>query len=212
MKRYDPVFFDWDGCLARTLDPWLIALRTAYNHYGAYPDDHEIGHNFGDWNSAAKYGITDRDGFDQILIDTVYEELKTVELYEGARDLLVKLKDEGRTLALLSSSERKVLEWGLAHNRLEGLFDLVIAGDEVKAHKPDPEVIDRARDAFGAERDTIVMIGDSRKDLEAATRAGVDSVLIHHPGHENFYDIEVLREYNPTHEVRSMAELEQLLG
>lgn len=212
MKHYNPIIFDWDGCLAMTLEVWMESLRDAYAHFGAHPTDAEIGFHFGDWNSAQYFGIEDQDAFDDYIIANAYPKLETVALYPGVRDMLVRLKADGRHLVLFSSSQEVLIEKGLAHNKLEHIFNLVITGDDVANHKPDPEGIFYALKRTQGTKAGAVMIGDSRKDLGAATAAGIDSILTHHEGHDLFYDIEMLRSYAPTHEVRTIAELDKLLG
>ena len=43
------------------------------------------------------------------------------------------------------------------------------------------------------------MIGDSRKDLEAAKNAEIDSLLFYPKSHSIFYDLKNLKTYNPTY-------------
>lgn len=43
------------------------------------------------------------------------------------------------------------------------------------------------------------MIGDSDKDLGAARNFGIDSVLFYPAEHKKFYDLEKLKELEPTY-------------
>lgn len=207
---YEYFLFDWDGCLAKTLEIWLNAYKTAYKEYGAEPTDQEIANHFGDWESPRYFGIEDIEGCVNRVVELANEKLKVVELYEGAKELLEELA-QTKKLALLSSSKRELLEGGLAHNGIINLFDVVISADEVENHKPHPEVIEKGLAALNGSKELAVMIGDSRKDLEAANNAGVDSILIYPQSHKLFYDVERLKQYKPTHLVSGFVELKELL-
>lgn len=204
--KYEYYLFDWDGCLAKTLEVWLNAFKQIYKEYGVEPSDQEIAHHFGDWQAPKHFGIEDVEGCVTKVATLAHQKLKEVELYEGAKELLEYLA-QTKKLALLSSSQRQVLDWGLRHNGLTHLFNVVISGDEVKHHKPHPEVIEKGLTALNATKELAVMIGDSRKDLEAASNAGVDSILIYPQSHALFYDLDQLKQYRPTHMFTSFAEL-----
>jgi pyrophosphatase PpaX len=208
--QYKYFLFDWDGCLAKTLEIWLNAYKTAYKEYGAEPTDQEIANHFGDWESPRYFGIADIEGCVNRVVELANQKLKEVKLYEGAKELLKELA-QTKKLALLSSSKRELLEGGLEHNGLTNIFDVVISADEVENHKPHPEVIDKGLAALNGNKESAVMIGDSRKDLEAANNAGVDSVLIYPASHKLFYDLEQLKQYKPTHLVSGFVELKGLI-
>jgi pyrophosphatase PpaX len=212
VKSYDYYLFDWDGCLAKTLDAWLIAIRTALNEYGAFPADPEISITFGDWEFAKTFGVEDWQGCAKRAEGMVFTALAEVELYPGAHELLQQLKRGGKKLALLSSSTRRLLDMGIARNKLEGVFDVVLAAEDVTHHKPHPEIIEKALAALGGRSDQAVMIGDSRKDLGAATNAQVDSILVYPPSHTVFYELDYLKTYNPTYVVDGFEMLQKQLA
>ena len=108
-KKYQYILFDWDGCLAKTLDIWLKAYRIAYGEYGVHPTDQEIAHHFGDWEAPKYYGITDIEGCFNKIDAIASKDLKKVDLYEGAKQVLDNLK-MAKNLALLSSSPREIIK------------------------------------------------------------------------------------------------------
>jgi pyrophosphatase PpaX len=209
--NYEYYLFDWDGCLAKTLEIWLNAYRQALKEYGAKPSDQEIAYHFGDWEAPRYFGIDDVQGCVKKVVELANQNLREVELYPGAKELLEELA-QTKKIALLSSSERQVLEWGLKHNGLTYLFDVVISGDEVENHKPHPEVIEKGLAALNATKELSVMIGDSRKDLEASSNAGIDSVLVYPESHKLFYDLDQLKLYKPIRLVHSFEELKDLIS
>jgi HAD superfamily hydrolase (TIGR01509 family) len=211
LKPYQYFLFDWDGCLAMTLEVWLDAYRTAIKDYGATPSDEEIAHHFGDWELPKYFAIEDFESCNAEAVNIARKELQRVELYPGAKELLVSIKQRGGKLALLSSSSKDILHRGVAHNQITELFDVILSGEDVVHHKPHPEVIVKGLSALGGSKDKAVMIGDSRKDLGAANNAGVDSVLVYPPSHTLFYDLNHLREMSPTYTVESLFKLQEQL-
>jgi len=72
MKTYNTILFDWDGCLAKTLNIWLAAYKTVFAEYGLKPDTETIMHTvFEDWNGSKKLGITDIDTYTEKLMNIV---------------------------------------------------------------------------------------------------------------------------------------------
>jgi len=209
-KKYQYILFDWDGCLAKTLDIWLKAYRIAYGEYGVHPTDQEIAHHFGDWEAPKYYGITDIEGCFNKIDAIASKDLKKVDLYEGAKQVLDNLK-MAKNLALLSSSPREIIKAALEHNQLTDYFLVVLAGEDVTHHKPHPEIIEKGLELLKGDKNQSVMIGDSRKDLEAANNAGVDSVLFYPPSHTLFYKFDELKAYKPTFTINNFEKLLQII-
>ncbi len=210
MSKYTYILFDWDGCLAKTLEVWLMAYKQSLDEYGSQPPDEEIAHHFGDWQLPKYFGIEDWETCNANAVDMARANLKQVELYPGAKKLLESLTKDYQ-LAILSSSSKDVLLNGLAHNGLTQIFDVVLSGEDVQNHKPHPEVIEKGIELLGGDKNHAVMIGDSRKDLGAAQNAHVDSILVYPQSHKTFYSLEELKTLNPTHVVSSVADVEAII-
>lgn len=206
MKKYKYILFDWDGCLAQTLGVWMGAYKIIYAQYGIHPTELEIAHHFGDWESPKYFGITDVEGCVKKLDKIAGNELKKVALYEGAKELLHKLHAEKR-LALLSSSPGEIIREAVKYNKLKDYFDVVLTGEDVTNHKPHPEMIEKGLNLLGGTKEEAIMIGDSRKDLEAANNAHVDSLLFYPESHSIYYKFKELKAYKPTYIVSSLKEI-----
>jgi HAD superfamily hydrolase (TIGR01509 family) len=98
------------------------------------------------------------------------------EPLEGARDLLVELRERGLTVVLASSSEERDLEYFVARLDVRDLVDAWTSKDDVERSKPHPDVVHAALAKAGT--DDAVMVGDSRWDIEAAGRAGLPTVCV----------------------------------
>ncbi len=102
----------------------------------------------------------------------------------GARDLLVRLRRDGLTLAVATSASPDDLEKLLDR---AGVADLVPRGKsaspaEVDESKPAPDVVHAALGKAGCAPGEAIMIGDTPYDVEAAGRAGVAILAVRSGG------------------------------
>lgn len=210
MKNYQYLLFDWDGCLAKTLEIWLDTYEKVYGEYGVFPTREEIASHFNKTDNPKYFGITQIEECLDKVDHLAEQSFKKTELYDGAKALLQKLILK-KKLALLSSSKREVLRWGIDYNHLDGIFSAVIGREDVTHHKPNPEVYEKGLAALDGTKEKAVIIGDSQGDLQAAASAGIDSILYYPPSHKLFYDLDYLKKSNPTFIVSDFQELEKLL-
>jgi HAD superfamily hydrolase (TIGR01509 family) len=108
----------------------------------------------------------------------LYRELiGEVQAMEGSRELIEDLKKEGNVVVLASSAK----EWEVEHYiELLGAAEIVddwTTSADVERTKPQPDLVHAALDKAGAEGDTL-LIGDTVWDVEAAARAGVETLAV----------------------------------
>lgn len=102
--------------------------------------------------------------------------LSQVRPLEGARDLLVRLRDLGRRYAIASAAKEDELDPLLEIAGITDLVDVKTTSSDVDESKPDPEVIQAALRELSASADGAVMVGDTPYDLKAATEAGIPCI------------------------------------
>jgi HAD superfamily hydrolase (TIGR01509 family) len=93
-----------------------------------------------------------------------------VTVRPGARELLAAVLASGVPSALVTSSERVFAEAVLASTGFR--FPVVVTGDDVAAHKPDPEPYLLAAKLLGADPARCVALEDSPSGVESAGAAG----------------------------------------
>lgn len=98
--------------------------------------------------------------------------------YPGVSDVVKHLKDEGKTLGVVTSKNRATAYRGLAHCGLEGLFDDMVAADDIDRHKPDPAPVLKALDNLAADPESTLFVGDSPHDIDAGKAAGVRTCAV----------------------------------
>jgi HAD superfamily hydrolase (TIGR01549 family) len=107
------------------------------------------------------------------LFDELIDE---VAPFEGARELMEDLKGRGHPVVLASSAIKKHLEHFLELLDARSLADGWTTKDDVEASKPDPDLVCAALEKAGTSDG--VMIGDTPWDIEAARRAGVETICV----------------------------------
>ncbi len=194
MGKINTVLFDWDGTIAETLEVWLCTFKKAYAKVGVYPSDKEIASHFGKWDAYIELGVKpdDVDIYNKQL-ETVYKKLESVKLYPGAEGALVKLKNKGYKIGLVSTSTRKMLDTALANNKIKGIFDVIVSADDTNKHKPDPTPIFIAAERLDVRINDIIFVGDSDKDIGAAHNAGTPMLLFTPEKHALYYDLNKLK-------------------
>jgi pyrophosphatase PpaX len=94
-------------------------------------------------------------------------------LFPGIPQLLQKLRDSGRPLAVVTAEEKALMEFNLKTLGLKDYFDVLVSRDDVLKPKPDPEGIHRAMRGMKTQSGDSMMIGDAVTDLLAGKNAGV---------------------------------------
>jgi HAD superfamily hydrolase (TIGR01509 family) len=109
--------------------------------------------------------------------DSLYQELiGEVEPLHGSRELISDLKERGVTVVLASSSPKDELDHYLELLDARDLADAWTTKDDVESTKPEPDLVNAALDKAGT--GNAVMVGDTRWDVEAAAKAGVETACV----------------------------------
>jgi HAD superfamily hydrolase (TIGR01549 family) len=119
----------------------------------------------------AEHGDAAREHESEIF-DGMIDDIAAVE---GATEFVRELRDRGLTVVLASSGSAKDIERFI---ELLEIGDLVewTTSDDVDASKPEPDLIEVALEKAGT-RDAV-MVGDSPYDVEAAKRAGLETIAV----------------------------------
>ena len=104
------------------------------------------------------------------------ELLPEVEPFDGARELIVELKERGHEVVLASSAIESHLNAFLDKLQARDLVDSWTTKDDVESSKPDPDLVNAA--LAKASGDPAVLVGDTPWDVEAARGAGVPTICV----------------------------------
>ena len=184
------VLFDFDFTLGDSADAIVHCSRAAFTDMGLTPAD----------PSAIRrtIGLTLQESF-RVLIggaeaapscdaaeeytrcyvahaDRVMTAMTTV--YPPAAGVLATMRARGVGTAIVSTKYRYRIESILAHCGLSGAVDVVVGGEDVRRHKPDPEGLERALAGLAVDGREALYVGDHPVDGRAAAAAGVRFVRV----------------------------------
>lgn len=93
-------------------------------------------------------------------------------------ELMPKIKEMGFKTGIVSTKYGYRIEGVLKRDNLSPFFDLVVGGDAVKHHKPNPEGLLLAISRLESSLQDVLYIGDALVDAEAARHAEIDFLAV----------------------------------
>ena len=182
MIRFPVVLFDLDGTVVDSGSIILASMRHATREVlGQEFADEELMQAVGGPGLEAQMAVFGPDQVDELVRiyrahnEPLHEEL---EACVGMDDVLVRLRDEGRRLGVVTAKRRSTVELAFARVPLGHLFETIVGGDETERHKPDPEPLLLAAARMSANPSETAYVGDSPFDMRAARAAGMHAVAV----------------------------------
>lgn len=112
--------------------------------------------------------------------DSTWEDFSTVgaPVKPGARELLEYLNEQGIRCVVASSNNREAIDILLEKADMEKYFDGIVSGNDVEHAKPHPEIVEKAVEILGTEKNETVMLEDSLNGIRASFTAGVPVIMV----------------------------------
>ena len=180
--RFPVVLFDLDGTVIDSGAIILASMRHAAKEVlGDEPSDELLLAAVGGPGLEAQMHALAPDRVEELV--TVYRA-HNEPLHEqlmccaGMEDVLVRLRDEGRRLGIVTAKRRATVELAFNVLPLRHLFETVVGGDETKRHKPDPEPLLLAAERLNVDARDCAYVGDSPFDIRAAKAAQMFAVAV----------------------------------
>jgi len=101
-----------------------------------------------------------------------------MRLVPGAAEFIESAALDGFQLAIVSGALRREIELVLDLAGLRPHFAEIVAAEDVSACKPDPQGLNRAREALALAPHRIVVVEDSLPGLAAARAAGIRCAML----------------------------------
>lgn len=125
------------------------------------------------------------------------ESMEKLPIYPGLTDLLFQVRAAKLPIGVVSGAVRAEIEQVLKRADLAEYFSVIVAGDEIKTSKPDPEgyllAVDRLNQQFPdlqIQPQNCLAIEDTFPGIEAAKKAGMQVV-----GVANSYPFHMMQRY-----------------
>src|SRR5436305_1106820 len=87
--------------------------------------------------------------------------------------MLMRLRDEGRRLGIVTSKLRTTVDIVLDQISYGPAFEVIVTAEDTARHKPDPDPILLALERMKVGPDAAIYVGDSPYDILAGRAAGV---------------------------------------
>ena len=178
---YKYVLFDFDGTVYDTVEGITKSVQYALAKHGIEAELSELrcfaGPPLVD-KFMEVYSVTE--GQARQLVEDYRERYRPIgllecQLFEGMRELLVKLREQGIKTAITTMKPQEMAEMLLEREGMINLFD-VIYGSTLSQNLSKQKLVEMAMDTLGADRENTILVGDTKYDIHGAHQAGIVAV------------------------------------
>lgn len=107
-----------------------------------------------------------------------YLEEGNVEMKAGVKEILGFLGQRNIPCVIASNNHTRFIESMLKHHDISEYFERVYSFDDVVNPKPHPEIVNKASDFLGLDKQSLVMFEDSFNGATAAISANVPVIMV----------------------------------
>lgn len=182
MNNEIAVIFDMDGVICHTNPYHSLAFREFFSTRNLAPTDEEFAeHMFGKSNSYILSHFFKRPvtGDELLTLEQEKEGLfrkiyePHIEPIAGIVEFITDLENNAVKLGVATSAPYANLELILSKIRIREKLGSILASEDVKKHKPDPEVYLKSAANLGVSPEQCVVFEDSFSGVSAALNAGM---------------------------------------
>lgn len=182
--HYRGVVFDLDGTLLDSMPLVLEGMAMVVEPFRPRPDRTEVMGSLGGPSAACLLRLLGGRAHLAAALAAYTrffsEHDESARLFRGAGRLVRELHSAGIPLGIWTGRERSMTEVRLRALALMECFDVLICGDDLDSHKPDPEGLLQIVRRWGLPPAEVLFVGDSDQDFAGARAAGVPLVAIRH--------------------------------
>jgi phosphoglycolate phosphatase len=175
------IIFDFDLTLADATKGIYLCMNYALEHFG-YPVQKEdiikktIGYSIPE-SFKLLTGNPDpqiADEFTKVFVTKADQVMNlNTFVFPEVYKILPEIKSMGFETAIVSTKYRYRIAGILEREKLDKYIDYIVGGEDVKAHKPNPEGLIIALDKMGVLKSDAIYVGDSVVDAEASQNAEI---------------------------------------
>ena len=208
------VIFDLDGTLLDTKDAIAKSLNVTFEEIGLGPYDWDrdivrfFGRPFEEWAETLlkEAGRYSKEEVERVS-DRMWENYSTTgvkhaKLMPGAVEVLNSLKKKGTRLAVATNMKSRNVKIFFSEFGLAEYFDKVCTISDVEKGKPHPDQVECILRDLDIGRKEVLMVGDSKSDLDFAKNAEVKLALLDSPWNQSF---------RPDYRIKKLEELLEIV-
>jgi pyrophosphatase PpaX len=203
----EAVLFDLDGTLVNTnqliIESFKHVFKTELN---IYPGEEEIVQYFGEPLSQTLARYDEKNTMKLYNTYIQYNEKNHDDIVfamDGAREVILGLKEKNIKVGVVSSKRRVMVDKGLKVCGLNGLMDVIITPEDTEKHKPDGEPLIKACSILGIDPTNALMVGDSQFDILCGKNAISKTCLVKYTA----VPIENILKYKPDFLIEKLTDL-----
>lgn len=180
----DTLLVDIDGTLIDSNDAHAQTWRQALREHGidAAADSVRRRIGMGADKLLAAFGVDEMAADGRAITtrkkDLFNRALPRLKPTPGARALLEYLRARRIAVVVATSADDRETSALLQRAGVEDLIPHRASKDAAPSSKPEPDIVKAALARAGASRRAAIMVGDTPYDIEAANRAGVDTIAL----------------------------------
>jgi HAD superfamily hydrolase (TIGR01509 family) len=166
------ILFDMDGVLVDSLDSWWKALNSALKRFKHQEiTREEFIKTY--WGHDLKANLKRLDLNPEVarFCNVTYENhLDYISIYPDTKATLQKLSLYRKVI--ITNTPTDCTKQILQKFHIEPFFEEIVTSDDVTKAKPDPEIVFTACQHLGVNPNSVVLIGDTKNDVQAGRLAG----------------------------------------
>ena len=178
--RFPVVLFDFDGTIVDSGGIILASMRHATRTVleREYTDVELMANVGGPGLEAQMHAFAPGQVEELVRVYREHNESihDALESCPGMESVLATLQAQGRRLGIVTAKRHRTVQLAFEHLPLAHYFDAIVAGDDTRRHKPNPDPVLLALERLAATPDEAVYVGDSPYDMQAAKAAGVHAI------------------------------------
>ncbi len=190
-NNFDGIIFDMDGILVDVSKSYREAIRLTSSYFLNREVKKEevdiiknkIGMN-NDWD--ATYKLINNPRIPNKKVKSYFQKLylgysKRKGLIDNepvliSKAILKRLKEKYNKLAIATGRPRKEAQYVIEKNKLQGLFDCIVAMEDIINGKPEPDMLLAVIEKMKFKN--TIYVGDSPSDVIAAEKARIPSIYV----------------------------------
>ncbi len=183
LDKYKVVLFDLDGTLLDTSPGIFGSVRFAEKSLGLNPIPETQLRNFvgppPTESYMKNYGVSQKVAVEATKFHRQYgaeHGIYEAKVYDGIPELLEKLKSKGVKLGVCTLKRQDIAENILSNFCLKKYFDVIVGIDNQESLTKADTIIIALNKLSYADRNSVVLIGDSIYDAEGAKKSNVDFI------------------------------------
>ena len=184
MRKYDVIIFDLDGTLSDSGEGITKSVQYALEKFDIKEDNldnlkHFVGPPLKE-EFMKSYNLTEEQGMEAV---KAYREryipigIYETNLYQGIIELLDKLRENGKMIAMATSKPQPLAEEVLKYLKIDSYFDFVMGADLIGGKQSKEDVLNALMNVLPVkDRAKMLMIGDTCFDVLGAKDVGISCV------------------------------------